>query len=829
MNNYQTHKHNTNLFMLKATIGIVLLSTLIVAFPGLSEAKTIHQSTTLSKSKARTISISATLLDPKPSTAEKPILNTLTVSSNSKIESAIDLYPKMAVVRIEPARPFYIFSRAKSVGLKLSSLTPGAKYYLYKEKLRNPTIFTANEEGSYSLSLDTPRHRYLILKTTESTWHIDSDGGECENTGFPFYNPGIGTWNDSTKTCTLSPTATIDEIIEIDDAGITIDGDGRTIEHADSFGIYANTDILEPTVSNITIKNITIKNQTNGITLIDVENATIEDVTIEDTTKGIDLKDSDLVTIRRGTVRNNDTGFDASNVSGVVLYRNNFIANTSNDLDPTISSGISLSTVATRGNYWNRNTATICDQNTTNPNHCNGAYDAGPATDNLPWACENGWLSSVTCPTVVVPPVGGGTSHIVPLYTQIPSPYPNEADSGDWSRALYAFATSTTDNTTNSCGATIEKCGCALVSGVMVIKYFEPTIDVTPVTLNDYLKNPPTNPKTGKPYDGYTPEGGFHYITGVNVFTDGKIKFNNLEYGKSYANNYAKLDSLLSAGAVVFGRTSKVRGSHYYVIEEKSGDTYKIRDPWYFNTDTLDDEVSSSTNSVYNSRYTKFDYNNDFNLGIYPYSRGDGTLQAYLRVYLASPADFVIEDPLGRKQGYNPQLNRYYYEIVPNLYNHESIGNPELLASAPVHIKKEVYLPEAISGQYKITIYGTGNGAYTLGVDGIFENGMYSDDVQSSIVIGEMKTYNFRFTSGNVTNIDLTTASNTPTNPSMSNNKKTICHIPHGNPNNAHTLSIASAAWGAHQKHGDYEGECDVNRNVEPSVNGKGKSNGRNR
>ena len=167
MNNYQTHKHNTNLFMLKATIGIVLLSTLIVAFPGLSEAKTIHQSTTLSKSKARTISISATLLDPKPSTAEKPILNTLTVSSNSKIESAIDLYPKMAVVRIEPARPFYIFSRAKSVGLKLSSLTPGAKYYLYKEKLRNPTIFTANEEGSYSLSLDTPRHRYLILKTTE--------------------------------------------------------------------------------------------------------------------------------------------------------------------------------------------------------------------------------------------------------------------------------------------------------------------------------------------------------------------------------------------------------------------------------------------------------------------------------------------------------------------------------------------------------------------------------------------------------------------------------------------------------------------------------------
>ena len=216
------------------------------------------------------------------------------------------------------------------------------------------------------------------------------------------------------------------------------------------------------------------------------------------------------------------------------------------------------------------------------------------------------------------------------------------------------------------------------------------------------------------------------------------------------------------------------------------------------------------------------------NLGIYPYSRGDGTLQAYLRIYMASPADFVIEDPLGKKQGYNPQLNRYYYEIVPNLYNHESIGNPELSASALLHIKKEVYLPEAIPGQYKITIYGTGNGAYTLGVDGIFENGMYSDVEQSNIVIGEVKTYNFRFTSGDVRNIDLATTPNTPTDSPMSNNKKTICHIPPGNPNNAHTLSIASAAWGAHQKHGDYQGECDSSRNVEPSVNGKGKSKGKN-
>ena len=40
-------------------------------------------------------------------------------------------------------------------------------------------------------------------------------------------------------------------------------------------------------------------------------------------------------------------------------------------------------------------------------------------------------------------------------------------------------------------------------------------------------------------------------------------------------------------------------------------------------------------------------------------------------------------------------------------------------------------------------------------------------------------------------------------------NKMTICHVPPGNPGNAHTISVGKSAWNAHQKHGDYEGQCD--------------------
>ena len=36
----------------------------------------------------------------------------------------------------------------------------------------------------------------------------------------------------------------------------------------------------------------------------------------------------------------------------------------------------------------------------------------------------------------------------------------------------------------------------------------------------------------------------------------------------------------------------------------------------------------------------------------------------------------------------------------------------------------------------------------------------------------------------------------------------TICHIPPGNPGNAHTITVDAASWPAHQGHGDYQGPC---------------------
>lgn len=40
------------------------------------------------------------------------------------------------------------------------------------------------------------------------------------------------------------------------------------------------------------------------------------------------------------------------------------------------------------------------------------------------------------------------------------------------------------------------------------------------------------------------------------------------------------------------------------------------------------------------------------------------------------------------------------------------------------------------------------------------------------------------------------------------NGKVTICHVPPGNPANAHTIRVGMSSWPAHQRHGDTQGAC---------------------
>jgi hypothetical protein len=55
---------------------------------------------------------------------------------------------------------------------------------------------------------------------------------------------------------------------------------------------------------------------------------------------------------------------------------------------------------------------------------------------------------------------------------------------------------------------------------------------------------------------------------------------------------------------------------------------------------------------------------------------------------------------------------------------------------------------------------------------------------------------------------------------SNGNDKITICHIPPGNPDNAHSITISESAVPAHLAHGDNRGEC--NNQVLPEFSALG-------
>ena len=50
--------------------------------------------------------------------------------------------------------------------------------------------------------------------------------------------------------------------------------------------------------------------------------------------------------------------------------------------------------------------------------------------------------------------------------------------------------------------------------------------------------------------------------------------------------------------------------------------------------------------------------------------------------------------------------------------------------------------------------------------------------------------------------------------------KTTICHIPPGNPANAHTICVGNAAVPAHLDHGDFVGTCSCDVDVDGGVGG---------
>lgn len=310
----------------------------------------------------------------------------------------------------------------------------------------------------------------------------------------------------------------------------------------------------------------------------------------------------------------------------------------------------------------------------------------------------------------------------VPHYTQNRSNFPNFDDTSSWFNLPYGGLTSVNPST---CGFTIAGCGCALTSGVMVLRYYGITSvnneDVTPLTLNTWLIG----------HGGYFAKGNINWMK-VAEFSGYQIKFAE----RTEFQDDAKLDQYLalSRPGILYVASNPALGKsgHFLVASNKLEGTYEVRDPANYDTRTLDDQPVTGKKIR--------DYNNSYD-GLRLYKPGDGIAQNYIAIHMASPADIVVIDSDGRAAGYNPLTQEEYTEIPGSMYVRDGIDDPEGMPSGESE-SKTLYIPGALAGNYTIDVHGTGTGNYTLSVATTDSNGStITESVDGTTVANQIDVF----------------------------------------------------------------------------------------
>lgn len=316
-----------------------------------------------------------------------------------------------------------------------------------------------------------------------------------------------------------------------------------------------------------------------------------------------------------------------------------------------------------------------------------------------------------------------------PLYTQIESDYPSEIETKEWADDVYG-------NGEASCGKTIAKCGCAITSLVMMARASGVTTavdgkDVNPGNMNAWLidndgYNSAQSIKWGKALDYFGSKDGDDIITPFKLKTHNEASTTVLK-AEAASDNH------------VIGFSDSVNGGHYFVVSDYILNNFQVRDPWYYNTKTLND-VASSTNKVK-------DYNNDLDkANIFSYGDAE-KLAGFLEITLASPAELRLINEEGKIAGYDVAGNRT--EIPTSSYDpFEYIGDPGAVESVTPHYTKRMMVLEA-DGSYILEVIGTGVGEYNLMISMRDANGKSHElEVSTSTSVGDVDKYTININTG---------------------------------------------------------------------------------
>jgi hypothetical protein len=317
--------------------------------------------------------------------------------------------------------------------------------------------------------------------------------------------------------------------------------------------------------------------------------------------------------------------------------------------------------------------------------------------------------------------------------------FPSLEETISWAELPYA------EGLSYHCGSTIDDCGCAITSMVMMARGNGVTVgidgeDVNPATLNKWLNE----------NNGYS-NGSIKWAKALEYFgrrnSAGKIltPFQFIEVKEK--NLLSIKNAVRNTNQEVVTFTNKVNGGHYVLFTDylEDEETFAIRDPWYFNTATFNQNADSEK---------QFDYDNSIDHSRIFAVAEPALIAGVLDVFLGSPAELRLTDSDGNVTGY--QVDGVVEDIEKSGYfQEEIIGNP---AKQDEYVELE-HFPKRLSvietdTEYTLEVIGTDEGEYSIDIT------LYTNDGDEFLFsatgttnIGQIDTYKIDMVTGEVESI----------------------------------------------------------------------------
>ena len=118
----------------------------------------------------------------------------ISLESSEPVILTLESVPEMVVLHLEAAEG------ALSAQVTLTGFAPSTTYYKYEDDYHNLVTFTTDDTGGYAYAQDLATPHLVFIQPNPSTLFIrdDATGGDASS---------IGTWDPTTKTCTLGMDA----------------------------------------------------------------------------------------------------------------------------------------------------------------------------------------------------------------------------------------------------------------------------------------------------------------------------------------------------------------------------------------------------------------------------------------------------------------------------------------------------------------------------------------------------------------------------------------------------------------------------------------------